>query len=157
VPLPSDLPSEVVHAIEMRAQYGLRADLAWVLEVAADPRATHAFGFPMLPEEEQFLWDRHAGLDRYVGLIQRYAAGLPDEFGGLYIDQALGRVMTLWTGDTEGHLAALLDLAGADAPIAARAVRWSERSLRTLQDQVVATVGIEPQMLRVTSDGTAWS
>lgn len=44
--------------------------------------------------------------------------------------------MSLWTSDAEGHLAEMLAIAGADAPIGVRLVRWTDKELRDLQDRV---------------------
>ena len=137
-PLPSGLAADIANAIQKRREYGLRTDLDWVLEVAADPRAGDAFGFPMLPEEEQFLWDRQEWLHTFLPAIQRYAAEAKDAFGGLYLDQANGRIVTLWTSDVDRHLTELVERAGAGAPIAAFEVRWPEGTLRRVQDQISA-------------------
>jgi hypothetical protein len=68
--------------------------------------------------------------------VQRHAAGFPDEFGGLYIDNANSRIASLWTANLELHLAAIRELAGADAPVVVLPVRWSEAELRAVQDRV---------------------
>ena len=52
-PLPSDLPGDIAYAVRQRRSFGLRSDLAWVRQVAADPRARmDALDFLMLPEED---------------------------------------------------------------------------------------------------------
>lgn len=135
-PLPSGLDPEIVAAIAWRRETGLRTDLAWVLQVAADPTASPSWAYPILPEEEAFIWARQERLQRYVGLVQEYAGAFPDEFGGLFMDNANSRVASLWTTNLEGHLAALLDLAGDDAPIEVLPARWSERELRAVQDRI---------------------
>lgn len=135
-PLPSGLDPEIVAAIAWRRETGLRTDLAWVLKVAADPTASTSWAHPILPEEEAFIFARQERLQRYVGLVQQYAGAFPDEFGGLFMDNANSRVASLWTRNLDGHLAALLDLAGADAPIGVLPARWPERELRTVQDRI---------------------
>jgi len=135
-PLPSGLDPQVVAAIAWRRETGLRTDPAWVLQVAADPTASESWAYPILPEEEAFIFARQERLQRYVGLVQRHAGEFPDEFGGLYMDNANSRVASLWTANLEGHLAALRELAGDDAPIAVLPARWSERELRSVQERI---------------------
>ena len=184
--------------MRQRQLFGLRSDLAWVQQVAADPRAQmEALDFPMLPEEEAEFGSRQRAYEAAVEVIQRYAASHVDQFGGVYTDQPNHVVVTLWTDDPEGHLADLNKLGAVAKPIVARQVRWSERELRAVQDQVdwdwfsevdargegvgadivrnvveidissanpdaprlivehyVGALGIPPEMLVVTSDGT---
>ena len=135
-PLPADLPDDIRDAIAWRESIGLRADPDWVMAVHADPTAVDHWHWPILPEEEAFIWDRQAGFDPFVPRIQAYARQHRDVFGGIFIDNRHSRIMTLWTEDPEGHLAAILDVVGPDAPIAASLVRWSERELRDVQARV---------------------
>lgn len=136
-PIPSGLPADIEHAMRQRQLFGLRSDLAWVQQVAADPRAQmEALDFPMLPEEEAEFGSRQRAYEAAVEVIQRYAASHVDQFGGVYIDQPNHVVVTLWTDDPEGHLADLNKLGAVAKPIVARQVRWSERELRAVQDQV---------------------
>ena len=136
-PIPSGLPADIEHAMRQRQLFGLRSDLAWVQQVAADPRAQmEALDFPMLPEEEAEFGSRQRAYEAAVEVIQRYAASHVDQFGGVYTDQPNHVVVTLWTDDPEGHLADLNKLGAVAKPIVARQVRWSERELRAVQDQV---------------------
>lgn len=137
-PIPSGLPADVEHAMSQRRAFGLRSDLEWVLAVAADSRSRiELLDFPMLPEEEQVF---QAWQDRYqalVAVIQHYAAEHADEFGGLYIDQPGHAVVAQWTGRLDVHEAEIRRRSAADAPLRVELITWSERALRTLQDQVV--------------------
>jgi hypothetical protein len=133
-PLPSGLPESVVRSIEQRRAYGLRSDLEWVLDVADDPSADRAFGFPMLPQEEAQIWDRQAMLTGHSDRISGHIESARDEFGGLFLDQANARIVTLWTRNVDDHLAAMLEAAGQAAPIEARQVRWTERELQSVAD-----------------------
>lgn len=133
--LPADLDEATRVAIQGRAEYGLRRDLAWVRLVAADPRASTAFGFPMLPEEEQSLFARHDPAEAVQRVLMGY--GHKDELGGLYIDNALGGiVVVLWTGNIETHAAAIRALLPECHPVIFRQVRWSEAELRQWQDRI---------------------
>ena len=136
-PLPSDLPSDLAYAVRQRISFGLRSDLAWVRQVAADPRARmEVLDFLMLPEEESALYASQSSYQAAAGAIQRYAESHKDEFGGLYIDQPGHVVVSLWTNDPEGHLAEVRKLGSGLGPIVARQVRWSEKALRAVQDKI---------------------
>ena len=116
-PIPSGLPADIEHAMRQRQLFGLRSDLAWVQQVAADPRAQmEALDFPMLPEEEAEFGSRQRAYEAAVEVIQRYAASHVDQFGGVYTDQPNHVVVTLWTDDPEGHLADLNKLGAVAKP-----------------------------------------
>lgn len=133
------LPADIVEAIALRQEFGLRSDEAWVLAVAANPNAVVDFGVPLLPFERDDIMNRANGSDAVVEALQQYAAEHADVFGGLYIDQAAGGIVTvLVTDDPSIHEAALAELIGPDAVVAIRQVRWTEAELRDLQDRVWA-------------------
>jgi hypothetical protein len=143
-PLPSDLDPKVAHAIEMRRGSGLRHDLLFVLASMADPRATsNLLDFPLYPEEEASLMANQADQDLAVSVIQAYAMGHTDEFGGIYIDRDKhpGVVTALWTDHLEDHQRAINDKLDGGFVIL-RQVRYAETDLRDLQHTVsVATQG----------------
>jgi hypothetical protein len=135
--LPADLDEATRVAVRKREEYGLRRDLAWVRHVAADPRASTAFGFPLLPEEEQSLFARSGPAEQVQTVLLGY--GHKDELGGLYIDNALGGiVVVLWTRDLESHAAAIRALLPECHPVIFRRVRWSEAELRAWQNRIAA-------------------
>jgi hypothetical protein len=135
--LPVDLDEATRAAIKGRAEYGLRRDLQWVRLVAADPRASTAFGFPLLPEEEQSLFARHDPAEAVQRVLIAY--GHTDELGGLYIDNALGgTVVVLWTSNLDAHAAAILAQLPPCHPVIFRRVRWSEAELRRWQNKIFA-------------------
>lgn len=136
-PLPPGLDDATRVAIEKRTEYGLRRDLVWVRQVAADRRAVMDFGVPMLPEETESLFARNE-LGRPVrAALGSYGHG--DQFGGLYIDNALGGVVVLlWTADVAVHEAAIRPLLPRCHPVLFRQVRWSEAELRQWQDRISA-------------------
>jgi hypothetical protein len=149
-PLPADLDEATRIAIEKRREYGLRRDIPWVRLVAADPRASTAFGIPLLPEEEESLFARNGLPDPVQAALSRY--GHTAEFGGIYIDNALGGVVVvLWTGNVEAHAAAIRAELPPCHPVIFRQVRWSEAFLRDWQDRIgadlhwMAAIGAEPQ------------
>ena len=123
--------------MRQRQAFGLRSDLAWVQEVAADPRARmETLDFPMLPEEDAEFGSRQHAYAAAVEVVQRYAASRVDAFGGVYIDQPNHVVVSLWTDDPEDHLAEINKVGAVAKPIVAREVRWSEHELRSVQDQI---------------------
>lgn len=136
-PLPADVDDATRTAIKMRTEYGLRRDIAWVRQVAANPRASTAFGFPLLPQEEQSLFARNELPTPVQAVLADYGHG--DQFGGLYIDNALGGVVVvLWTGDVAAHEAAIRPRLPECHPVVFLQVRWSEAELRRWQDRISA-------------------
>jgi hypothetical protein len=135
-PLPSGLAPDIVAAVAWRRENGLRSEPGWVLRVAADPTAVDWWAYPILPEEEAFIWARQERLQPFVGFVKRHAAEYPDEFGGLYLDNANSRIASLWTANLALHQSAIGDLAGMDAPIVVLPVRWSKAELRAVQDRI---------------------
>jgi hypothetical protein len=135
--LPADADDETREAARLRTEYGLRHDLAWIRQVAADPTAVLDFGVPMLPAETASLFARNDLPDPVRPILDAY--GHTDEFGGLYIDNAQGGVVVLlWTTDPAVHDAAIRPMLPACHPVEFRQVRWSERALRGWQDRISA-------------------
>lgn len=138
-PNPGVDAADIAEAISFRREFGLRSDEAWVRAVAANPAAVMDFGVPLLPFERDQIENRPVGEDPVVLAVQGYLAKHPDIAGGLYLDQARGGIVTmLVTADPELHEAAVRAEIGADAPLAVRQVRWTERELRDLQDRITA-------------------
>ncbi len=136
-PVPPLSDADVLAAMRSREQLGLRADDAWVRQVAADPNAVLDWGFPLLPFEAAELADRPTGDDVVTTAVRSYLESHPDISGGLYLDQARGGVITaLVTADPEVHEAAIRALVDGPAPIAVRQVRWTEAELLHLQERI---------------------
>jgi len=134
---PPSLDDETREAARLRTAYGLRHDLAWIRQVAADPTSVLDFGVPMLPAETASLFARNDLPDPVRRVLDAY--GHTDEFGGLYIDNAQGGVVVvLWTTDPAVHDAAIRPMLPACHPVEFRQVRWSERELRGWQDRISA-------------------
>ncbi len=139
---PAPLASDIAYAVHQRQQFGLRSDVAWVEKVAADPTARVVMlDIPLLPEEEQWLDARQAAFDQVVAAVQAYVTTVvPDQFGGLYLDQPGGNVVALFTADPERHRQAILDRLGKAAPLVTRQVTYTEAALRALQDRVTSDI-----------------
>jgi hypothetical protein len=135
--LPPLLDDETREAVRLRTEYGLRHDLAWIRQVAADRTAVLDFGVPMLPAETASLFARSGRADPVREAVDKY--GHVDEFGGMYIDNAQGGVVVvLWTTDPKIHEAAIRRKLPPCNPVEFRQVRWSEQELRGLQNRISA-------------------
>lgn len=136
--LPDDLDPELAQAVRLRREYGMRSDLAYVREVAIDPRATNTdYGVPVYPEEFEETQGRFDASMRIARSLDGYTHGHTDEFGGLYLDEATRTgVVTLWTAHLAEHAAAIRAIVGPDARVAFGQVTYTERDLRTLQDEI---------------------
>lgn len=157
-PLASD--SELRHTVELRRAMGLRSDLEWIATVAADPRAsTELLAIPLLPEEQADVIARTEEADAVAAIVNGYAASHADEFSGLYIDHESGAgVVTLWSDHLAVHEAAIRATLEPGWRIEFRAVRFSERYLRSLQDRIsedldwLATIPARPRSVGVDLD-----
>lgn len=96
---------------------------------------------PLLPEEEAALAGRQPTLHSVVAAVNAHAAAIPGEFGGVYIDQARGYVVALFTGRLVEHRLAVLAELGSLGPLEVRLVTYSLRDLEALQERVSGTWG----------------
>lgn len=84
--------------IAFRQEFGLRSDLAFVHQVRADASATSpgedVYPVPLTPVERADM-DRRREVEAQLGPAQAYAEQHAASFGGMYIDQAAGGVLTL--------------------------------------------------------------
>ena len=134
---PEPVPSEIAYAMHQREVFGLRADRAWVEQVAADPRATtFTLDFPMLPEEDAEFTRRQVDFGTVAAAVKAYAQTVPEAYGGVYIDQPRHVVVALWTATPEMHRVRVLERLGGWAPLEARQVRHTEQELNDLVDRI---------------------
>jgi hypothetical protein len=120
------LEAAVRDAIRLRTEFGLRADEAYVRQLANDPTAVVSFGIPMLPGELAELQARIKTADGITDAVDAYAATVPDVFGGQYIDSTTGTVYALFTDDLAVHRAALAKLLHPSAPVVLLQARYSD-------------------------------
>jgi hypothetical protein len=126
-------------AVQFRTSFGLRADLEFIRAVAKNPAASNEFGVPLLPAEVADIRRRGANADRVIPIVQRYAAEHPAAFGGLWIDQEHGGIVTVvFTDDAELHGRELAGRLAGVGLVAIRSARNSESELRALQDRIGA-------------------
>jgi hypothetical protein len=134
-----ELDSATAAAVHFRTSFGLRADLDYIRAVAVDKTASTEFGVPLLPAEVVEIQRRAANADRVVPIVNRYAADHPEAFGGLWIDQQHGGIVTVvFTRDVELHTQALMAQLAGVGIVAVRTAGYSEAELRQLQDRIVA-------------------
>ena len=130
---PATVAPEIVEAIEMRRSFGLRSDLPWVLQIAQSGDAVMSeLGFLVTPGEQAELERRFQSQDS-AEQLNAYGAAHPDQFGGLYIDQAAGGVFVmLFTTDHERHADALASLVPVGVRVEIRPARYSEAELMSV-------------------------
>lgn len=138
--------------MELRFGWGLRADEAWVQQVADDPNSVSSpLGIPVTPDEAQELQRMIAESPR-TALIM-YGAREHQQFGGLWVNEPGVGMVLLFTGDLDRHRQALNELANGQ-PFGVRLCRFSEEELRALQDSLVSEVERTPglQMMSIGVD-----
>jgi hypothetical protein len=129
--------AEIAAAIEFRELVGLRADEAWVREVAANPAALRNYGVPLMPFEEAELGRRATALEEIRAVVEAYAAAHGDEYAGSYVDQdAGGLFVVMFTQHVDQHDAALRRLLAPDARFAVRQAIFTSGELTELQERI---------------------
>jgi hypothetical protein len=83
---PSTAPDPAIAEwIKFRTAVGLRADEAWVREVAGNPASrggSDTYEIPLLPSEVAFLLDRNRRIEDAHAFGASYGAAFPDGFAG---------------------------------------------------------------------------
>lgn len=130
-----DPEAELRRAIELRIDWGLRADEAWVRSVGEDPQAvTSKLGIPLTPDEASELEQIFAEDPR--SRLTAYGAREHEQFGGLWVNDPPWDVVMLFTADLDRHREAVAALA-PDMRVDIRPARFSEVELRRLQHELV--------------------
>lgn len=129
------LPAAIAAAIDVREQYGLRSDEAYVRAVASNPFATTGvLGIPLLPAEVADLRARAADRNRVWSAVEAYGEQQPDEWAGMYLDEAGGGLIVTWfTKNLAQHEAAIRRRTG---PFAWLRVEQAARTLADLRSKV---------------------
>lgn len=124
-------PSQMADARRFREAFGLQADDEWIARVANDPSSKQGlvqFAVPLLPSELTDLVARTRAYTDAGPLILNYAATVPDDWYGWYIDQQRGGIIVVqFFRNADRHRAAL-------AMLLPTKTRWEvvEVSQRTL-------------------------
>jgi len=125
-------PAEMSDARRFRKTFGLRADDAWISMVAANPSSQASieqFGVRLLPSELSEMIARTRASTDAGPIILDYAATVPDDWYGSYIDQQRGGIIVAeFFRNIEHHREALAQLLPPSA-------RWEVRQVdqRTLE------------------------
>jgi hypothetical protein len=125
------MPVEMAEARRFRETFGLRADDAWIAMVANDPSSQESieqFGVRLLPSELGEMIARTRASTEAGPIILDYAATVPEDWYGSYIDQERGGIIVAeFLRNTVNHREALARLLPPSA-------RWEVRQVdeRTL-------------------------
>jgi hypothetical protein len=130
--------AELERAARFRWEMGFPSDSAIVREMACRSDA-NLEDIPLAEEELRELERRTRVGHEINDIVQAYANRYPAEYGGIYIDQRRGGVVTiLWTAHLAEHESAIRALLDPDPPIALLQVRWPKTELGRLQDKIAA-------------------
>jgi hypothetical protein len=128
-------------AVAFRLKSGLRADLTWVLQLAADPAAQagrREFGIPLSPAELAALRARVSTARDVADAAEAYGRDHPDEYAGTFTDPARSVVVVMFTADLPGHERELWALVHPDAPLEVRLAAHTLAALEQLQLRIRA-------------------
>ena len=141
----------IIDAIETRMLYGLRADEAWVRQVALDPSAQAGiveFGIPLTPEELADIQSRRWDEDLLLK-ARGYCLSIPDDCAGTYINLQGSGVVVDIAHNVARHRQVLANFVADPSLIDVRGVEWSLAELQGFVRQVEAerawfdTIGVE--------------
>lgn len=122
-------------AIAFRESVGLRSDRPWVQTLVASSARSQRFGVALTPAEEADLDSRIDMQDRLDPLAR--ALDAEPDFGGMYVDQKAGGVVTVSFTVSNSRLRSLVNrLAPSGARILIRTVTYSKASLGQLMGRV---------------------
>jgi hypothetical protein len=157
VALPQLSTHELEEAIRFRETFGLRADVFWIRQVAADPESRgHAeFGVLLTPDEFADMMRRNSiGLDAIKGIVSDYGRAHPEDWAELFTDQQRGGILVAqFSANVDEHREALLGQLGPDSPLEIREVKWSYAELRAKADTLRGT---EDWFLTIPAVLTGW-
>jgi hypothetical protein len=135
----------IAEAIRFRSSVGLRADEAYVRQLAVDPTASTAvtlYGVPLTPDEIAELDKRARNSDLVAETLKTYGRDHPDQWAGTFVDQRGGGMVVIqFTGDLNEHRAALSKLVNPAASWEVRDARWSLADLASKRDLIEADRG----------------
>jgi hypothetical protein len=125
-------------AVEFRTTFGFEADESFVRATLSDPSADTTWGTPLTPDEAAMMAERQR-LEELSEPLATFVAERSSAFGGLYFDQAQGRlvahVQALAT-TSKADLATALDLAPAGLTVDVVSVSHSMAELEAARDRI---------------------
>lgn len=127
---------QVARAIDFRRKAGLRADDAWVRQVALDPDALAgvlAYGVPLTPDELQALEARLIDIAAVRETVDEYGKAHADVWAGSTQDNATGIVTARFAAPIGSYEAALWSRVPPSARLSVIQVRWSLKSLEEVE------------------------
>lgn len=141
---------ETQKAIDFREQYGLRADVGWVQQVARDPAALvpEDFGIPLMPAEVANLLSRHWS-NTLIQQLHDYGHLFPDDFAMAYVNQRGSGAIVKFKANLDRHRLALAQLP-LDGPVIVEKADWS---LKELEENLAA---VKAQRRWIESTGATW-
>ena len=145
----ASIDAAIAEWIGFRTAVGLRADEAWVREVAANPASvagSDTYEIPLLPEEVAFLQGRNQRIEDAQAFGASYAATYPRGFGGAAIDTANGdRLVLQYTTDVALHRLRLTVMP-TDIRPEVREAAWTLEQLAEFQAIVNGDTATDPRI-----------
>ena len=147
---PQGLEPDVVEAIEIREQYGLRADVDWIRQVSNDPAALvpEEYGIPLMPDEFGSLLSRRWP-NTLIVQLREYGEQFPGDFATAFINEKASGAIVRFKANLDRHRAALAALP-LDGPVLIEQADWSLKELNDFLRQVKA------EQSWIESTGATW-
>jgi hypothetical protein len=131
--------------------------LVWLSEAIGFARAAGVRpDVPSVPSD--IVWDTQMELDGDIAAIVRYGANHRDDYGGIWLDNTVDRLIVAFTGDLGNHERALRARLRHPERIETRLVVHSEQELLSLQDRIwmeretLAAAGILINSIGISTD-----
>lgn len=137
----SRVPEPIAAAMAWRRAVGLPAYETYVRALAEDIGALrHAqdagFPYPLTEAELAALLQRSHDMTEISKVALAYAATLPDEFAGAYVDPEHSRYVFLVTANVERHREELFARLPPGTPVVVAQVRWSLAELEPIAERI---------------------
>ena len=129
------MKARALHGRPRRECFGLRADPAWVEEVAGLAQSRNDSGIPLLPGEVASIGEAIRASDSAVAALKRYGERMPDVYAGVILEGA--KSILLVKGEPNEH-ARLLGLVLPAGSFEVRSVKWSTAELDDFSADVQA-------------------
>ncbi|MEW5990504.1 MAG: hypothetical protein AB1736_04045 [Chloroflexota bacterium] len=144
-PVPTVSSEAIEAARQFRESFGLRADTAWILAVAARPDVDRdTFGVPLTIEELGELNQRARNAEAIKEIVTDYGSAHAGDWAGVFIDhQQGGALVVQFARSLEAHRATLLTRIWPGAEIEFRLVRNSLTQL----DAISAVIRLDDPWL----------
>lgn len=136
-------PDSLADALRFRAELGMSTDPSLVAALAADPGAYESDYPILMTADEKLDMDRRVYVASHLDGLKAWGNAHPDEWGGIYIDQAAGGyAVAMLTTDDPTSSASLMALAPAGADLRIRRVSNTLVSLLNAVDTISANLTV---------------